>query len=125
MKILLPLFCGSLIYYFFREQSFNAAFFYIDNKKLLAVIEQYSILQIIIGSLPDFSWAIALLYSLSAIWNGTEQIPAQLLYSVYILILLTEFFQWKKWIAGTADYYDVAAYLLAIIIHLLNKKVNS
>jgi hypothetical protein len=115
LPVYLPLLVGVLLYVFGR--SIQPMFTSIFSLETTHFIIPFS------GWLPDYLWCFSLLAMLSLIWNGWKNIPALWIVSVMIMITSTEYFQYKHWIVGTGDWYDVVAYQLALLTHILiNRK---
>jgi hypothetical protein len=72
---------------------------------------------------PDFLWCVSLLATVSLIWNGWGKVPVYWKLGLWAGICGTEWLQYKHWIPGTGDWWDVVVYQLAFVfIYFLHKK---
>lgn len=119
IHVISPLFLGSFIYIYFRQEN---AIAFERIKVILGIqpaVSSNQIIQFLVNSLPDFCWLYALLsLQIGIIWGGIKKMPTILIVIMYIFPILTEMMQHVHIIRGTADWGDVIAYLLAILLNL-------
>lgn len=73
-------------------------------------------------SLPDGLWAFSYMFLVDAIWNGSRSKSSFIfIYSLPVIALLSEFFQYFGLLPGVFDWVDVASYLFAIILFVIIK----
>lgn len=122
LHVLLPLFAGMATYVFLRPgyTIVEGAIGWTSSHEGLA--PSSSIGKGLCGMLPDFCWLYALLQLQAFIWGGIRKVPRLLLTSLFVLPVVSEFFQYMQWIAGTGDWLDVLAYCIAIIVSYSPKK---
>lgn len=76
-------------------------------------------------SLPDGLWVFSYMFLVDAIWNGSRSICSSIfIYSLPILALLSEFFQYFGLLPGVFDWIDVANYLFAILLFVITKLIK-
>ncbi len=116
LHVLLPLLTGMATYLFLRPGNtiVEGAIGWTSTHEALS--PSSSIGKGICGMLPDFCWLYALLQLQAFIWGGIRKVPRVVLTCLIVLPVLSEFFQYMQWIAGTGDWLDVLAYCIAIIV---------
>ncbi len=112
---------GILIYLFVRPNPTIAENFINWNYQPSTQLYEYTFIKILAGSLPDFFWLYSFLSILCFIWGGYKKIPFFLIFIIYSLPIFTEFLQFFNFIFGTCDFFDILAYIIAILLnkHLL------
>lgn len=121
-QVFLPLIIGVFIYLFFRPNQTIGESYINWNIEPIYNFNNSVIGNILVGSLPDFLWLLSLLGLMNIIWDSN--IPFILKALLYSLPIFTELLQYLKIITGTGDFYDIAAYLLAIFIFNLKLFFN-
>lgn len=113
--IILPLVIGVGIYFLGRKSSTR-------YEQWLTVKKEGSAWHIANWA-PDFLWCVSLLACVSLIWNGWDKVPKNWKLALWAGISGTEWLQYKHWIPGTGDWWDVVAYQIAFVfIYFLHKK---
>lgn len=124
-QVLLPLIAGLAVYLFFRkditifEKAIGWSYLPANGNNPSFVVTVLS------GSVPDFCWLFALLNAQVLIWGGLKKIPLALLLVLYIAPPATELLQSLQLMRGTGDWYDVVAYVFAILMHIIIQKQKS
>lgn len=119
-NVIIPLLLGSSIYFLARPNQTFAENLFGWRYNFFHSEQKSWILNIILGSLPDFLWMYSLLYLLVFIWGGLKKIPLFIKLFFYTVPIITEFLQYFKIIFGTADIFDIIAYITAISIFEIN-----
>lgn len=119
LHVLLPLLAGMATYLFLRPGNTIAEVAIGWASSQEGPVLSSPVGKGIAGMLPDFCWLYALLHLQAFIWGGIRKIPRVLLVCLFVLPVLSEFFQYMQWIAGTGDWLDVLAYCIAIIVSYL------
>ena len=117
LHILLPILTGLAFYLFIRKE--NSLFEEWINWSATIKLELPAVLT---GTLPDFLWCYAFLSFQQLVWGSWGRVPFLLRSLIYFLVPFTELLQYWHVLHGTADILDVAAYLLAFIIHYKTNK---
>jgi hypothetical protein len=115
-KVVLPLFLGVAIYLFLRPNETIAESYFNWHLQPIFDYNKYWISKIIFGSLPDFLWLLALLNLMAIIWDSKDNIPILLKIILFTFPIISEILQFFHIISGTGDFFDILAYLIAIII---------
>ncbi len=120
-------FIGGLIYLGYRPMSLQM-FTWVDTIGLtpqviilrnIAYDIQYNWVKY---SLPDGLWLFAYMLIIDSIWNGHENISSYLfIFSLPILALLSEFFQYFNLLPGVFDLLDLACYFCSILMYIIMK----
>lgn len=128
MLSLVILLLGGLIYVIFRDKSLLMFDWFdaigIDNEidGLRSLFQGEGIYGWVKYSLPDGLWLFSYMFLVDAIWNGSRSISSYIfIYSLPILALLSEFFQYFGLLPGVFDWMDVVSYLFAIILFVIIK----
>lgn len=117
LHVILPLVLGIMIYLFIRPNPTIAENIINWKYQPSTQLYEYTLIKILAGSLPDFFWLYAFLSMLYFIWGGYKNIPFYLLFITYSLPILTEILQYFNIIFGTGDFFDILAYIIAIILN--------
>ena len=118
IHVIVPLFLGSFIYIYFRQENAIAFERIRVILEIQPIISSNQIIHFIINSFPDFCWLYAFLsLQTQIIWGSIKKIPLILRAIMYIFPILTEMMQYLHIISGTADWGDIIAYLLAILLN--------
>lgn len=116
--IVFPLLLGSIIYLFFRAgATIGERVLHLDFPTVYK--SDWLVIDTLFGSLPDMCWLYALLSSQALIW-GYDKIPLPVLLLLYIIPITTELLQAIHVLAGTGDWFDVIAYVSAIVFYHKN-----
>jgi hypothetical protein len=136
LHVIFPIFVGVILYIVFS--STNLIFYkwvqieHFENA-LFSIRESTSkireLLPIwVINFLPDALWSYSFTSSLVICWNCNHNYKVIfLLFFPFFTGIIIEIMQFEKIIPGTADYYDIIAYLFGIILSLIilkNVKTN-
>lgn len=122
LHVLLPLLAGIGIYLFLRPGNTIAETVIGWRFSSEGIVQLSPAWNGITGALPDFCWLYALISLQAFIWGGIRNVPMLLLACLFVFPVLSEFFQYMQWIAGTGDWLDVFAYGIAIIVSYSPKK---
>lgn len=113
--VVLPLLIGGLIYLFIRPGATIGEAIIGWNFSPPESLSSNRFIKILWGSLPDYCWLYALLSMQTIIWGSRKKVPATILIILCIFPILTEVLQKYHLLKGTGDWFDVIAYVLAII----------
>ncbi len=122
---------GGLIYIIYRDKSllmfdwFNSIGISSEIDGLRNLFQGEGIYGWVKYSLPDGLWVFSYMFLVDAIWNGSRSICSPIfIYSLPILALLSEFFQYFGLLPGVFDWIDVANYLFAILLFVITKLIK-
>ena len=128
MLSLLILLLGGLVYVIYRDKSllmfdwFDAIGISNEIDGLRRLFQGEGIYGWVKYSLPDGLWAFSYMFLVDAIWNGSRSKSSFIfIYSLPVIALLSEFFQYFGLLPGVFDWMDVASYLFAIILFVIIK----
>ena len=128
MLSLLILLLGGLVYVIYRDKSllmfdwFDAIGISNEIDGLRRLFQGEGIYGWVKYSLPDGLWAFSYMFLVDAIWNGSRSKSSFIfIYSLPVIALLSEFFQYFGLLPGVFDWVDVASYLFAIILFVIIK----
>ena len=128
MLSLLILLLGGLVYVIYRDKSllmfdwFDAIGISNEIDGLRRLFQGEGIYGWVKYSLPDGLWAFSYMFLVDAIWNGSRSKSSFIfIYSLTVIALLSEFFQYFGLLPGVFDWVDVASYLFAIILFVIIK----
>lgn len=73
-------------------------------------------------NLPDALWFMSFLLIMEVIWSSSENCYKNIfIYSLFLMAILAEFFQYYHLIPGTGDWMDVIYYLLTLLTYYIFK----
>lgn len=131
MLSLLILLLGGLVYVIYRDKSLLMFDWFdaigIDNEidGLRRLFQGEGIYGWVKYSLPDGLWVFSYMFLVDAIWNGSRSISSFIfIYSLPIIALLSEFFQYFGLLPGVFDWIDVASYIFAILLFVIIKLIK-
>lgn len=74
------------------------------------------------GWIPDYLWCVSLWSCFVWLWKGWNNIPVLWKWLLWLLVMLTEPFQWMGWLQGTGDWMDLIMYQMAFFtVYILHK----
>lgn len=113
--VVLPLLTGGLVYLFIRPGTTIGEALIGWNFSPPGSLNSNRFIKVLWGSLPDYCWLYALLSMQTLIWGSRKKIPVIILIVLFTFPVLTEALQKYHLLKGTGDWFDVIAYVLAII----------
>lgn len=73
-------------------------------------------------NLPDALWLMSFLLIMEVIWSSSENCYKNIfIYSLFLMAIMAEFFQYYHLIPGTGDWMDVIYYLLTLLTYYIFK----